>query len=369
MQPPRLNPQWGRILAYLAGSYLLMWLLGIWSVEIVQDDNIASWAQSLATWNRWDTPHYLDLARHGYSNHGELGLFIVFFPALPGLLKCLSWLHEDVFAWSLWVSAFCLLASALALHRIVCHYRDSDTADRSVWYLLIFPTSYFFRLGYTEALFMASLLWLWVAMLERRWFLVGALGLLLCATRINGALIGLVVGFEILRLLWQSRRFDWRWLYTALIPCGLLLYLTINYWVYHDPLYFLQVQQNHWHKSPGTPVAALSDLWQRLAWDKNKFWTLGVFELAAVALGLLASVYAFWRVSAAAGIWSVSNMLLMTSTGWALSLPRYILVIFPLYILLADLSRQPQIKAVLDMLCLGLFSLMAMEFAHGHWAF
>ncbi|MGJ8670085.1 MAG: hypothetical protein ACSHXK_11405 [Oceanococcus sp.] len=364
-----MNPTLLRILLLVTGSHLVLWMLGIWSVEIIQDDNISSLRHSLNIWNRWDTPHYLDLARHGYSNHGELGLFIVFFPAFPAILKCLSWLYNDAFAWSLLLSFFCLIASCLALHRIACHYRDEATADRVIWYLLIFPTSYFFRLGYTEALFMASLLWLWVAMLERRWLLVGGLGMLLCATRINGALIGLVLGFEMACMLWQTRHFDWRWLYTALIPCGLLLYLGINYWVYQDPFYFLQVQQNHWHKSPGTPLTALADLWNRLSWDKNKFWTMGVFELAAVALGLVATVYGFFRVSFSSGLWSASNMLLMTSTGWALSLPRYILVIFPIYFLLADLSRNPQIKNLLDMLCLALFSLMAMEFAHGHWGY
>ncbi len=356
-------------LTLVSMTHLLVWLLGVWSVEIVNEGSAGRLWQSFAMWNRWDTPHYLDLAREGYSNHGELGLFIVFFPAYPAFIRVLTLLTGDAYMSALIISVISALLASLALHRLVAHYHDRDTADRAVWYLLIFPTAYFLHIGYTEALFMATLLWLWVAMLEQRWLLVGGLGMLLCATRINGMLIGLVVGWEIVRLWWHSKRFDTAWLWTALIPCGLAVYLAINWWMYDHAFYFLDMQRSHWHKSPGTPLTALADLWHRLDWDKSRYWTMGVFELGAVALGLIASIYAFWRLGVGAGIWSTSNLLLMTSTGWALSLPRYILVIFPLFILFAELTRRPLARAAVDLLCLATFTTMAIEFAHGHWGF
>ncbi|ORE88590.1 putative integral membrane protein [Oceanococcus atlanticus] len=366
---PALWRALGLSLTLLAITHVLVWLLGIWSVEIINNSQTGSLWQSFAMWNRWDTPHYLDLARHGYSNHGELGLFIVFFPAYPALVRVLTPLTGDAYMSALLISLFSALAACVALHQLVRHYRDVETADRAVWYLLIFPTAYFLHIGYTEALFMATLLWLWVALIHQRWLLVGGLGMLLCATRINGMLIGLVVGWEIMRLWQQQRRFDPAWLWTALIPCGLAVYLAINWWLYDNALHFLEVQRGHWHKAPGTPLTALADLWQRLEWDKSRYWTMGVFELAAVALGLIASIFAFWRLGVGPGLWSASNLLLMTSTGWALSLPRYILVIFPLFILMAELARTAWLRAAMDVLCLAIFTTMAIEFAHGHWAF
>lgn len=356
-------------LALVAMTHVVVWILGVWSIEIINDGQAGKLWHSFAMWNRWDTPHYLDLARHGYSNHGELGLFIVFFPAYPAFIRVLTSLTGDAYMSALLISLISAFAASMALHRLARHYLDRASADRAVWYMLIFPTAYFLHIGYTEALFLATLLWLWVALLDKRWLLVGGLGLLLCATRINGMLIGLVVGWEILRQWWQSGRFDPAWLWTALIPCGLGLYLAINWWMYDHAFYFLEVQRNHWHKSPGTPLTALAELWQRLDWNKSRFWTMGVFELGAVALGLLASVYAFWRLSVGAGLWSISNLLLMTSTGWALSLPRYLLVIFPLFILFADIARKPLLRAALDLLCLATFATMALEFSHGHWGF
>lgn len=360
---------WLKFSLLVIATALMQWFLGILSIEVINDSSLHSLADSIGLWNRWDTPHYLDLAQHGYSNHGELGLFIVFFPAFPAMVRVLTWLVGDAHIAALLLSNLALVAACVALYRITEHYRGRAVADRSVWYLLIFPSSFALHIGYTESLFMAALLWLWLGMLRQQWLLVGGLGLLLTATRINGSLIGFVVAFVILQQWWQSRRFDPRWLWTALLPLGLGCYLLINFFLYDNPLHFLEVQRGHWHKSPGTPISALMDLWQRLDWNKRDFWFMGVFELAAIALGLLASVYAFARLSIAAGLWSAGNLLLMTSTGWALSLPRYVIAIFPLFILMGEISHRRSVERLLDFACISLFALCAMEFAHGHWAF
>ena len=44
-------------------------------------------ASGLEIWNRWDAPHYLDLARYGYNAEGpgDVPLFIVFYPLYPWL--------------------------------------------------------------------------------------------------------------------------------------------------------------------------------------------------------------------------------------------------------------------------------------------
>ena len=41
----------------------------------------------ISLWNRWDAPHYIDLAKNGYTNVGEGRYFIVFMPLYPFLIK------------------------------------------------------------------------------------------------------------------------------------------------------------------------------------------------------------------------------------------------------------------------------------------
>ena len=112
---PALWRALGLSLTLLAITHVLVWLLGIWSVEIINNSQTGSLWQSFAMWNRWDTPHYLDLARHGYSNHGELGLFIVFFPAYPALIRVLTLLTGDAYMSALLISLFgCVSSTAMA---------------------------------------------------------------------------------------------------------------------------------------------------------------------------------------------------------------------------------------------------------------
>ncbi len=353
----------------LAGaSHLLLIGLTIWAQAAASPD--AGFWQSFSLWNRWDTPHYLDLARHGYSNHGDLGLFIVFFPGYPALIRILDLLVGDMLTSALLISYVALCAACLGLRRIAEHYLGPDAGLTSVWYLLIFPTAYFFHAAYTEALFMALLLWGWLALLRRDWFWVGLLGMGLSALRINGLLIGLVASWVIGRELYRDRRWQMSYLWCLLIPLGFLLYLAINQWLYSDPWHFLSVQAAHWHKTPGTPWGGIADLFHRLDYTKGReFWLLAVAELAAVGLAILACIYAFVRLSAASGIWCTSNLLLITSSGWLLSTPRYLLTLFPLYLLLAECARRGLIRRLLDLVCISLMTMLCWEFLHGRWAF
>jgi len=64
------------------------------------------------------------------------------------------------------------------------------------------------------------------------------------------------------------------------------------------------------------------------------------------------------------------NWLLWTSTKFVLSVPRYTLVLFPAFILLARLrASRPVWGAAVAVWSLLLFALFAARFAQGYWAF
>jgi hypothetical protein len=64
------------------------------------------------------------------------------------------------------------------------------------------------------------------------------------------------------------------------------------------------------------------------------------------------------------------NCLLITSTTFVVSVPRYCLTLFPIFILLARLAAaRPLAGRIVTAASLFLLALFAMKFAHGTWAF
>ena len=64
------------------------------------------------------------------------------------------------------------------------------------------------------------------------------------------------------------------------------------------------------------------------------------------------------------------NWLLITSTTFVVSVPRYCLTLFPIFIILARLAAaRPLAGRIITATSLFLLALFAMKFAHGTWAF
>jgi hypothetical protein len=64
------------------------------------------------------------------------------------------------------------------------------------------------------------------------------------------------------------------------------------------------------------------------------------------------------------------NWLLINSTSYVVSVPRYCLTLFPIFIIFARFAaRRPLAGGILSAVSLLLLALFAMKFAHGTWAF
>ena len=68
-------------------------------------------------------------------------------------------------------------------------------------------------------------------------------------------------------------------------------------------------------------------------------------------------------------VWMALNWLLFASQSWDISAPRYTLMMFPLFILLARLARRRAWDAAITVWSLLWLGLFASEFVRGHWAF
>ncbi|HEY0080562.1 MAG TPA: mannosyltransferase family protein [Pyrinomonadaceae bacterium] len=327
----------------------------------------------LEIWNRWDTPHYLDIARDGYLTTGDQRLWIVFYPLYPWLVRVFSWLTAgDYLVAALLVSGVSSVAAALLLQRLALFDETEGVARRAVWFMLIFPTSYFLHIGYTESLFLALCLGSFVAARKERWLAAGLLGALAGLARVNGLLLIPALAAEAF-MQWRSndRRFNPQWLWIGLTSLGLACYLLLNKYVTGDAFAFQKILREHWHKKLSWPWLGIrgvaGGIWRP---DAAEAQMVGVQELIFIALGFVAIVWCWRELRPSYAIWATLNWLLLTSTSFVLSSPRYVFTMFPIYFLFARLaSARPVWGGVITVWSLLYLALFVGQFVQGRWAF
>jgi 4-amino-4-deoxy-L-arabinose transferase-like glycosyltransferase len=345
---------------------------------------------TLEIWNRWDAPHYLDLAVFGYRAvdpgnlvgppgyqqvyPGDLYLYIVFFPLYPWLVTPFVWLTGQPVVGALLVTTVISLFVAPLMYRVVCREEDAGTGLRAAWLLLVFPTAFVLHIGYTEALFLALVLGAFLAARSERWWLAGALGALAALTRVNGALLIPALAAEAATQ-WFSRppaerRLRADWLAIGVVGLGTLGYLALNLAVYGDPFQFLAVQEDHWFKHLEWPWEGIDGV---IGWirgdDLGDALLYGWAELIAITIGMAATVHAAFRFRPSWFTWMVTNWLLFVSTSFVLSVPRYTLTLFPLFVSMGLLTRRREALVGVSAVSIVGFVYFAGRFATGNWAF
>lgn len=370
---PRVSPRavWRTVGLALAVKFLIL-LLGAFSSVVFGEQRIGSLRRLLEIWNRWDAPHYLDLATYGYQPSGEIGLFIVFYPLYPWLTRAASlFTGGDVLLGAFAVSTVASVAAAVLLDRLATIDEPPAVAREAVWFFLIFPTSYFLHIPYTESLFIALTLGCFLLARREHWVFAGMLGGLAALARVNGLVLIPALLVEAALQYRVTRRFRWSWL-AAIggVAAGFGGYLLLNYAVTGDALHFLEVQRGHWYKSLTWPWnGILATLRSISARPPAEAHMIGLEELIYIVLSLACTIAAAIKLRASYAVWMAGNWLLFTSTSFIMSVPRYVLIMFPMFILFARLAQDRRWFAALTVWSLLFMSLFVSLFVGGRWAF
>jgi hypothetical protein len=364
-------------LTLLSKALLFAWGLVIGALAQGRPIDIG---QVLAVWNRWDAPHYLDLAIWGYmavdpgvsptfGQTGDMDLMIVFYPLLPAAIGLVRVAVPDLVA-PILVSSVALAAAAQLQYRVVAAELGEAVGKRAVVFLLIFPTAYFLHIGYTESLFLALALGAFLAARHGRWGSAGLAGGLAALTRINGLLLIPSLAADAWGEWRAERRRKAAWGWIGLVAVGFGGYLLLNQVVYGDPFAFLAIQRDHWSKSLAWPWEGIGGVVSRLSGDSlEDVAILGVAELAAIVVGLVGTVVAIRRFRPSWAVWMGGNWLLFVSTAFVLSVPRYALVMFPLFAWFAVLAERRWVGVAIGAVSVGLLLWSSGRFALGSWAF
>lgn len=317
----------------------------------------------LAVWGRWDAVHYLTIATLGYA-----GTDMAFFPLYPALVALLGRLIGNHLVAGLLISNACFFFGLLFLYKLLEHEYDRAVARRAIFYVSIFPTAIFFSAVYTESLFFMLTVASFYYMRERKWWLAAVLGFFAAMTRVEGILLLVPYLIE-----WYAahRNHGARALPSlgaaALIPAGLAVYMGYLWVLRGDPLYFSHVQI-YWNRHPAPPWVSILGSIDRIlhAHDPQTIANQSL-ELAftAIMIGVLVGGWKRLRPSYIA--YMALSILVPMSTSSLMSMPRFALVLFPMFAILARWGERPWVNTLILAFSLPLLGLFTVLFADWYW--
>jgi hypothetical protein len=337
---------------------------------------------------RWDAVWYLRIAESGYGGSDVRAAFFPFYPLLvravaapfgasPGALLVAAYV----------VSLAAFLGALVLLHRLVWLELGRPLAQPALLLLAVFPAAVFFGAPYSESLFLLLAVGAFYAARTGRWAWAGAAAAAAAGTRSAGVLLLLPVA-----MLWWSARprqpANAAWLLLA--PLGLAAYALFLGLAEGDAWRFLDVQ-DAWSRELTVPLAGAWDgfgaaidgarqllsgqteviYFEEAAGDPYRIAVINLMLFGSLVFALVACVGCLRRLPKAYGAWVAASLVLPLTFPVKpqplMSLPRFLAVLFPIFMWLALWSEERRATsrvAAVSAIGLGLFTA---QFASWHW--
>ena len=325
----------------------------------------------LANWCKWDANHYINIATNGYKGAVEVcdtcrdallakgvspeamqngqHLFLVFFPLYPFVLGFFHLIFSDINIAGMVLSTLAYAGGCVYMYRLVKLDYSEKVAINSVILLSLFPFSFFFGGIMSEGLFFLVSAAMLYYIREHKWWKVILFGILATMSRMQGALLIVPAGLELLVVYrpWEMiknkdfskmKEMIARGCSLFLMFIGTGVYLLINWSVDGIPFAFMTYQKSHWNQGACLPTKTLSYLFKNsFSADYNLQTRIALWipqaVLAIVSVAIL--IYGIKKLRAFHMGYGIAYILLTYSANWLLSAGRYLSCAIPLFIVLA----------------------------------
>jgi len=313
---------------------------------------------------RWDSYWYLDIAKNGYSlEYNQWGLYnIVFFPLYPFLISLIAFLTAGNFVLAGWIlSLIFLFLALLYFFKLVKEFHPDINPYLPIIFLLIFPTAFFLNAIYTESLFLFLSLAAFYYALKNKFVYAGIFGLFASLTRVTGVLLFIPVFWEYFKNYSFKLKtfFNLKILSVFLIPLGTFIFFLYHYFKFGNFFLFLEVEKN-W----GRAFTLQKEHFKLFSNPAIVNFSLDAFF---VIFTLLILYFIFKKLPASYGLYMLTTLVVILSTGTLMSVGRYILVLFPIYIFLASIKNQ-YIQQSWIFISILLLSMYTVLFVNNYWA-
>ncbi len=346
------------ILVMFAVTRLVLVGMGTWanvSLEANEGDefkHLLDGGPALDMWYRWDAGFYATIATDGYKwfNERQPDGDMAFLPLYPTAVRAVMALSGCGFSPYLStcatvagvvVSNVALLAACFVLYALAVPILSRGGALAAVALLLVAPNAIFLSGVYTESLFLLLVLLTFYA-LQRRAF--GWAVFCACLAVLTRS-VGLALVPALLWAAWartsgsmpaRTRALLTSWhSYAALLPALVFGgYVVFAGWVAGEPLAYFSSYEIVWQRdmgrAPWDTLLAYFNGQDVSIWGYDPAW----IDLIAFAIGVVVAIAA-WREDHAWSLFALGALLLPFISGTLIGMPRFLAVIFPMYVLLA----------------------------------
>jgi len=340
------------------------------------------------SWAGFDGVHYLTIAKHGYIGTGLVQAFFPLYPLV--LLHTVYFLfntHINLIFLGLLFSNIFALTLSIVWFLFVRDMSDTKTAWVALLLLFFFPTSFFLGAFYTESLFLLLVVLTFFSARKKFWFLSSLFAGLAIVTRVVGIFLipALLIEmwmqeysvFSLDQIAKKSRFFlqrYWPQISWLVISCiGLVIYMTFLNHEFHDPFYFLHIQSSFGGGRQSSFVLYPQVVWRsvKILHDIRPFdlkYLTYTQEFLFGTLGLVCVLASFKFVRLSYAVFSLCAFLVPPLTGSFSSMPRYTLVSFSIFIMLATLLQKRRFLQYLYFLSFAVYLVLnTVLFIQGYW--
>lgn len=307
-------------------------------------------------WFIQDSKHYASIAQNGYTNIGDDKRFIAFYPLYPLLIRIFSYIFKDYMVSGIVISILCLIIACYFIMKLVIlEFGNIEIAKGAIKYILIFPVTFFFSIGYTESLFLMLTVMCFYFLRKRKWLYAGICSMLASLTKNQGLLlvfpmlIEMFFSKDILQWLRNGEyksvikswfRFSF---YFSLCLLGSGIYLLINKLVTGKWFTFMSYQKIYWDHELGILTDNLQFIFKSIFNPGfNHVFVAGtliptlVFFFAALTI----IIFSVRKLPLSYTIYSLVFLIISYTPSWAISGPRYVMNIFPIFIYLSLITYE-----------------------------
>lgn len=339
----------------------------------------------------WDSEYYVGIAVGGYNDpeagtvtNQDSGEEVIknysFFPLYPYLMRVVAYplklLGLNPIATAslagVVVALLGTLAGMVALWHLTQEHFGEESAFRSVFYLLVFPSGFFLAQVYTEGLFIGLSFWCLLLAKRRQWLWAALLGVLAAWTRAHGAALALPLG-----IVWLTQ-FDWKADLRKQLDRGKLgsllavLLPLAAYLVWHA-----SALGRGWDELQAILFGRGLLVWQRSIgdWQRAAFYALHMskvglvyfgIEVLTIAVSVLAALWLLRRDPMLAA-YSLAVILLSVFSGSAQSMARYVLVAPATFVALGRWGAAKPFDRTWTLASCLLMGMSVMLFSYDFW--
>ena len=302
------------------------------------------WHALVTAAERQDAAWFLAIATRGYDPADGSAAF---FPLYPLVIRVVAWLPGiGPLGAALLVSNACFAGALVMLHGLTrLEGMSTRSARLTVLLVAIFPTAFFFLAPYTEGSFLlASVSAFWFARVDR-WALAALAGALAASTRSVGVLLVLALGVEAVHRSRQDGRSVVPRIAASLaVGLGPLLYLAWWRLEHGDGLVPYTAQRN-WQREVQLPWKTLGDAVSS-TWRLGGYWLVDLLVVGVVIVAVMAGLR--W-LRPTYSVYALASLAVPLVYAWPtrplLSMPRFVVVIFPAFWALARAAERGRVPA------------------------